>query len=131
MSSKTNNSGHGLPQSRPSQIVATRQEVSGPLPVSSEFAGYEAAFKGAADRILTMAEREATERHRGMRGLVRSQSFQSYAGPVLGFAIAAIALFLGYDLAKSGKELAGFASIATGALSMAGSVISALRRPRD
>ncbi len=36
---------------------------SAPIPPASEFAKYEAACPGAADRILAMAEREAIHRH--------------------------------------------------------------------
>ena len=40
-------------------LVKETQSVlyNGPLPTSNEFAGYEKAFPGAAERILVMAEK--------------------------------------------------------------------------
>jgi uncharacterized membrane protein len=35
----------------------------GPLPTSGEFHGYEQTLPGAADRILTIAEKESDHRH--------------------------------------------------------------------
>ena len=45
-------------------LVKETQAVlyNGPLPTSNEFAGYEKAFPGAAERILAMAEKEALHR---------------------------------------------------------------------
>ena len=37
--------------------------ISGILPVSSEFANYEKTYPGAAERLLTMAEKEQAHRH--------------------------------------------------------------------
>jgi uncharacterized membrane protein len=36
---------------------------SGPLPTSGEFQGYNQVLPGAADRILTIAEKESEHRH--------------------------------------------------------------------
>jgi uncharacterized membrane protein len=44
---------------------------SGPLPPSSEFAGYNNAFPGAAERILSMAEKEADHRRQGEDKLIK------------------------------------------------------------
>lgn len=110
------------------QVLHQQMSTSGPLPVASEFAGYENALHGAADRILAMAEKEASERHLQTRILVRSQVFQNYSGPIAGFIVAILSLYLGYNLTKSGFTLAGFSSIAIAALSMAGSIFAAFRR---
>ena len=52
---------HNIPQEQQIQRVVTGMSIthSSPLPSASEFAGYEKAFPGAADRILTLAEKRA------------------------------------------------------------------------
>lgn len=133
MSSRTRNLAQGMdPKKQGGQVVAAQHEISisGPLPVAQEFAGYEAAHKGSADRILAMAETEASRRQRDTRLLVIGQTFQQFAGPVFGFAVAVLALVFGYKLAMADKELMGFSSLIVGAASMIGSFIAALRKPK-
>lgn len=45
------------------QMTISRQH-SGPLPSPEDFAGYEAAHPGTAERILSMAERAQAHRHK-------------------------------------------------------------------
>ena len=45
------------------QKTTVQSFSSGPLPPPEHFAGYEKALIGAANRILTIAENEAKERH--------------------------------------------------------------------
>lgn len=52
-----------LNTSQKPDVTVQQFSISGPLPVSSEFANYERAFPGAAERILTMAEEEQKLRH--------------------------------------------------------------------
>jgi uncharacterized membrane protein len=114
-----------------SAIIATQQQIiSGPLPMADEFKGYEATLPGSADRILSMAELEAVERRTNTRSLVKSQIFQNYAGPILGALVSILALTFGFILAMNGKDIAGFSAIIAGAVAMAGSIITALRKPR-
>ncbi|GHU49418.1 hypothetical protein FACS1894200_08030 [Spirochaetia bacterium] len=45
-------------------VVSQSLTYIGPLPTASEFAGYNDALPGAADRILTIAENESKHRHK-------------------------------------------------------------------
>jgi uncharacterized membrane protein len=63
-----------------------RQEVSvsyeGPLPTSREFAGYEQVLPGAADRILTITEKEAEHRRANQDKLVNASIKYSGRGQI-------------------------------------------------
>lgn len=63
----SSNGGVAKEDSADASIMASRVSFSsfsaGPLPVSSEFAGYEQTLPGAAERILAMAEKEQSHRH--------------------------------------------------------------------
>ncbi len=49
-----------------------QQQMSGPLPAAREFKGYEQTLPGAADRIVSMTEREQAHRH-----LLEERAFES------------------------------------------------------
>lgn len=52
------------PHAKPREMVRFQQvEMAGPLPPASEFGKYEQILKGAAERILAMAEKEQQHRH--------------------------------------------------------------------
>ncbi|MDR1301742.1 MAG: DUF2335 domain-containing protein [Treponema sp.] len=56
------------------QLQKQQVEVSyqGPLPSSHDFAGYEHTLPGAADRILTITEKEAEHRRENQDKLVNA-----------------------------------------------------------
>ena len=66
-------------------LIRQQQEIaySGPLPPSSEFAQYEQILSGAAQRILTLAEKEAEHRHitenKLLKSVERGQIFAFFA----------------------------------------------------
>lgn len=56
-----------LSEEKQTQIIGLlirRQTFQGPIPRPEHFAQYEQTLPGAADRILTMAEKEQEHRHR-------------------------------------------------------------------
>jgi uncharacterized membrane protein len=65
---------------------------SAPLPTSREFAGYEQALPGAADRILTMAEKEAEYRRENQKKLVNASVKYSGRGQIFALAISVLSL---------------------------------------
>lgn len=83
----------------------------GPLPPASEFAKYEAALSGSADRILTMAEKQSSHRQDMENKSLEHSIKVSRTGQILGFFISILVIVLGFWLAMAGKELAGFALI--------------------
>lgn len=86
----------GLPEEKREQIlVAFRQEVaySGPIPPPNHFAQYENVLPGAADRILSMAEREQEDRHRSNK-MDRKLSFIGlWLGAILTLIIIGVAVY--------------------------------------
>jgi len=53
------------------QITASQSVMhSGPLPPAGDFAMYNQALPGAAERILSMAEKEAQQRHKSEDRLI-------------------------------------------------------------
>jgi uncharacterized membrane protein len=73
-----------------------RQELAvsyqGPLPASSEFAGYERALPGAADRILAITEKEAEHRRVNQERLVNASIKYSGRGQVFALFISVLSL---------------------------------------
>jgi len=57
----------------------------GPLPPPEAFAAYNNVLPGAADRILRMAETQATHRQGLERFAVRGDYFKAIMGTVLGY----------------------------------------------
>ena len=45
------------------QAISTTEQYSGPIPHPKIISGYEEILPGAADRILSMAEKESQHRH--------------------------------------------------------------------
>jgi len=55
----------------PDDIVAVGREISGPMPSSSELAGYEKVLPGSAERILAIWEKEVAHRHENEKTVIR------------------------------------------------------------
>jgi uncharacterized membrane protein len=72
------------------------QELSvsyqGPLPTSREFAGYEQVLPGAADRILTITEKEAEHRRENQDKLVNASIKYSGRGQLFALIISILSL---------------------------------------
>jgi uncharacterized membrane protein len=72
------------------------QEVSvsykGPLPPSREFAGYEQALPGAADRILAITEKEAEHRRKNQEKLTAAAIKYSGRGQIFALVISILSL---------------------------------------
>jgi uncharacterized membrane protein len=83
-------------------IVAVERSVSyaGPLPPASEFAKYEEAMPGAADRILSLAENEQSLRSRQSRNLTSLSKHRINAATVVSLAVIGLAggaFYLGHS----------------------------------
>jgi uncharacterized membrane protein len=64
----------------------------GPLPPASEFAGYESALPGAADRILTMAEKASAHVHESENAMIQGAIKSDARGQYFGFIITLLSL---------------------------------------
>ena len=83
-------------QSNLALVSASSHSVTyiAPIPTASELKGYEQACKGAADRIISMAEKQAEHRQNIEKIVVEAASKRSILGVVFAFLIALFAFIL-------------------------------------
>jgi uncharacterized membrane protein len=93
---------------------------SGPLPPPGALEQFERASPGAADRILTMAEREEHHRQALERMMVTSEIKTRNRGQFLGFVVATITLVGGMWLVYKGKDWPGLVAILTPLVGLVG-----------
>jgi uncharacterized membrane protein len=114
--------GKALPQPPQPQVIASHQQLitQGPIPVSQEFKAYNDTLPGAADRILSMAEAEAGNRHRKDQlqletesGLSKLESTSKTRGQWFSFLLALGGLGLAAFFGAIGLEGASIAAIVT------------------
>ncbi|GHT82864.1 hypothetical protein FACS1894137_02610 [Spirochaetia bacterium] len=76
------------------QIQALAQQVSysGPLPTASEFAAYDKALAGAAERLLVMTEQQAEHRRKMDEKIVDKSLRLNSMGQIISFIISIISL---------------------------------------
>ena len=86
------------------KVVTMMQSYEGPLPPASEFAKYEKVNKGAANRIIKMAEKalDAEVEDRALHGKTVFWSMVASRGILYLLVIVSMILIL------VGKEVAGF-----------------------
>lgn len=91
-------------------LVATHEQVvvhGGPIPCAEELEKYEKVLPGAADRILSMAEKQSDHRQKLESKVVDSNIKRSYAGQVCAFVITALVLIAGFILISLDKDVMG------------------------
>ena len=67
---------------------------SGPLPTASEMAQYEKICTGAADRIITMAEKQSEHRQKVEYDTILTANWRSILGVIFAFIIALASIIL-------------------------------------
>jgi len=95
------------PQAPNHKITLTQEQFSGPLPPPAALEHYECILAGSADRIIAMAEREATHRHELEKSLINSEIIETRLGQILGFLIGSIAIIAGTYAAVNGAQITG------------------------
>ena len=98
------------------------QEVvySGPLPPPAAFQKYNEILPGAADRLLSMAERQSAHRQSLEKSVVDAGCSAQVRGQYLGFAIAMTVVLGGFTLIWNGKDAVGLSAIITSLVSLVG-----------
>lgn len=84
-----------LPKEKQEVLVAEImriQSFSGPIPPPEIMQGYENILKGSADRILSMAENQATHRMEIEKSVVKRSLNQKTFGLIMGSVIALVIL---------------------------------------
>ena len=84
---------------------------SGPLPPPEELLKYERILPGSADRIIRMAEQQATHRQHLERVVIGSNAVTQKWGLACAFAIAMSAIWGGVWLSLKGMSGEGLATI--------------------
>jgi len=107
-------------KSQATQITASQSVMhSGPLPPAGDFAMYNHALPGAAERILSMAEREVQQRHKSEdRLIVLSGRGQIFALVVSILSLVAVGLSIFFSqpvasIAPAFIAISGLVSIFT------------------
>lgn len=75
--------------------ISSSVSMTGPLPPPSILAGYEQVLSGAAERIVSMAEKEQDHRHSFDNKCQKTDSRDSLLGILCGFVLGVAALVAG------------------------------------
>lgn len=112
----------------------TRVEITkyfaGPLPSPDALFEYDAALPGAADRIVSMAEREALHCHAVEQRLVAIQARNSVFGIASGLTLGISAILGGVYAVVHGADIAGAGVALTALAALAGVFITQQRAAR-
>lgn len=106
----------------PTRVVrqsAVMEQYSGPIPSAAEFKKYEEILPGAADRILGMAERQATHRQKLETSAIKSNIENSRRGQCFAFIISMTALVTGFVLILCDKNALGISIIIADLIALA------------
>ncbi len=93
------------------QFAITAQQFSGPIPPPELLRKYEELIPGAADRIMSMAERQGSHRQTLESQVINSNIANERLGKILGFIICVLAISGGIYAVVLGKSAMGIAAI--------------------
>lgn len=138
MSAKTSGK-QQLPTNKDQQsklVIAQQSEVfQGPVPHPDILRGYEDIVPGAADRILTMAEKEADVRHELQQKALDSDIRDSRLGIIFGFVLVLVcivaAVAIAYFIPTNGGAIASAVVGAAGIGTVITTMISSTRRNKE
>ncbi len=99
------------------EIMARKEEYSGPIPHPDHLGKYEKILSGSANRILGMAENQSTHRQNIENKLLEAEINYKNKGQNFGFIISIICIVGGIVMLFFGKNLQGFITL-IGAVSM-------------
>ncbi len=96
----------------PGMVVSQSSELqfeahAGPLPHPELSAAYERVLPGAADRIITMAERQQTHRHELESVAINGGSARARQGLAAGFVVTLAFLLASVWLVSTGHDVGG------------------------
>lgn len=98
--------------------VVSIEATNGPIPPPKMLAGYEEALPGAADRILTMAEKQQSHRFLMESEVVRGNVIAERIGTIAGAFLALVTIVGAMILVGAGKSVEGLALIVTEAAAL-------------
>lgn len=89
--------------------LSVSKEFSGPLPAPEDLAGYEKCCPGAAERIISMAEKEQNYRHNRDDKVITIYDKNENKGMNFAFIVTMTFLIAGIVAVFKGKSVEGFA----------------------
>lgn len=105
-------------EERKSFLLAMSESISfnGPLPPPEYLHGYEQTLPGAADRVISMAEKEQAHRHKEENKIITTSISVSILGLVFGFILVVFFGYITLELGKAGQTKSCIAVGATTAI---------------
>ncbi len=99
-----------LPDEEKTRVLARiymeeRRSYNGPLPAPEDFQQYEQVLPGAADRILSMAEKQLSHRTDLEKSIVKENFKQSSAGQIIGGILALFCIVASFFLGIEGHDI--------------------------
>jgi uncharacterized membrane protein len=113
--------------SRVSIQSVTTIAMQGPLPPPAMFEYYEKVLPGAAERILRLAEVQASHRRNLETSVIGSDIRRAGRGQILGFVLALGTVLGGFALIAGGRRAEGLASVILSTASLAAVFMMAVR----
>ena len=119
-----------LALSRSSQELVSVEASSfeGPIPPPALLEGYERVTPGAADRILSMAERQAAHRQELEKTVTERSLANEDKGIRYGFILSFLLMAFGFFLILRGKDAAGYLAVFAPVILRTGSQIVVNRK---
>ena len=96
-----------------SEVIRQETHFQGPLPPPEAFAAYDRVLHGAADRILSMAENQASHRQGLERRALMGDLIKTMMGTILAYITFAGAMGGAVYLLANDKPLYGLAALVT------------------
>lgn len=84
------------------KMTVARSRFSGPLPPPKQLEEYEKVLPGAADRILTMAEKQSEHRQKMESTVVKANTRDGHIGVIFAFILGLVIILGGIYLAAIG-----------------------------
>jgi uncharacterized membrane protein len=112
-------------------VVFELEGYRGPVPHPDLLKGFEEAVPNGAHRVLAMSEKEQTHRHQMDRAELRASVATHVLGQLLAFVLALLIIAAGAYLIHEDKDVAGYATLLTGAAGLIGTVVVNVRRGRS
>ena len=94
-----------------SGIEIRAQHFQGPIPPPDTLAKYEEIIPGAAERILSMAEKQGNHRRNLETKVIAKDSGRASRGQIFAFIISMTIIIGGFVMIWQGKSLEGMSSI--------------------
>jgi uncharacterized membrane protein len=110
--------------------VVSQEIYSGPLPHPKHLLAYENACPGAADRILTMAEKSQSEQLKIPAAMIKAESGYRNLGLLFGFLTLTILVSGAIYSANIGNNILAGLLLSIGALGTIGRFIDGSRRQK-